>query len=160
MKFTRPLRLYPVLFFFLLLSLQTWAAPDVEWMLEDEEIAPSTTMEIRFAREMVGREQLGVEGVESPLVFQPGLVGKFTWLSQRSGVFVPSEAPKMGTTFSATMRAGLKDAAGKAIGAKFRATLKTPPFQITMSESGVSEADSVKPLLEVRVNHSAESASS
>lgn len=139
MKLTQSLRRFAVLGISILLSASSWAAPDVELMLEDEVLAPSTTLELRFAREMVAKDQLGVEQSESPVVFQPALAGKFTWLSQRSGVFVPSEAPKMGTTFSGALKAGLKDAGGKAIGAKWRTTLKTPPFQISWLDSGVSE---------------------
>ena len=151
MKLTQSLRRFAVLGISILLSASVWAAPDVELMLEDEELAPSTTLELRFAREMVTKDQLGVEQSESPVVFQPALVGKFTWLSQRSGVFVPSEAPPMGTTFSAALHAGLKDTGGKVVGAKWRTTLKTPPFQISLLDSGVSEGSPAPHLPTVKV---------
>ncbi|MEA3207285.1 MAG: alpha-2-macroglobulin [Chthoniobacter sp.] len=128
-----------------------WAAPEVEWLVDSEEFTPSTTLEIRFAREMVSREQLGVAVEESPLVFQPALKGKFTWLSRRSGVFVPAEAPRMGATFSVALRAGLKDAAGKPLDATFRATLKTPAFAAARIDNGVSEPDAIPPQPELRL---------
>ena len=147
MTFTRCLCLYITF----LLSLAAYAAPDVELLVDDDELLPSTTLEIRFAREMVSRDQLGLDSAPSPLAFQPALVGKFTWLSQRSGVFVPSEAPRMGTTFAITLRADLRDAAGKAIGAKWRASLKTPPFAISFLNNGASAPDAVPPMPEVRI---------
>ncbi len=146
MTFTRCFRLYIAL----LLSLTAWAAPDVELLVDGDELLPSTTLEIRFAREMVNRDQLSIALEQSPLVFQPALVGKFTWLSQRSGVFVPSEAPRMGTFFAITLRVELKDAAGKAIGGKWRATLRTPPFEISVLNSGASPLD-LSPQPEVRI---------
>ena len=148
MTLTRIIRLCSIVCF---LSAKAWAAPEVGLLLEGDAITPSTTLEIRFAREMVTRDLLGVEVAESPLVFQPALVGKFTWLSQRSGVFVPSEAPKMGTTFVVALRPKLLDAGKKPVVNGFRAVLKTPPFQIATLESGVSEGDPAPPLPAVRL---------
>ena len=150
MTFARRLRLWLIPIIFSLLQPMAWAAPDVELMVDSDELLPSTTLEIRFAREMVSRDELGIAVEQSPLVFQPALAGKFTWLSQRSGVFVPSEVPRMGTAFAATLRAGLKDAAGKAIGGKWRATLRTPPFEISVLYSGASPLE-LSPQPEVRI---------
>ena len=137
--------------FAMFLSLTAWAAPDVELLVDGDELLPSTTLELRFAREMVSRDLPGIEAAQSPLVFQPPVAGKFTWLSQRSGVFVPSEAPRMGATFTASTRADLKDAAGKAIGAKWRAKLITPAFAAVSVTSDASAERTVPPLPEVRI---------
>jgi uncharacterized protein YfaS (alpha-2-macroglobulin family) len=126
------------------------AAPEVELLVDGDELLPSTTLEIRFARDMISREQVGVTVENSPLTIQPAWPGKFTWLSRRSGVYVPTEPPRMGTNFVVGLLAGLKDEAGKSIGAKFRATLKTPPFDVDF-ENGASDPKSTIPLPDVRL---------
>ena len=151
MKFTPALRCLAALSASFLLAATARSAPDAELMIDGEVLLPSTTLEVRFAREMVSREQLGIDTAPSPLAIQPALPGKFTWLSQRSGVFVPSEAPKMGTTFVIALRAKLLDAAKKPVASGVRATLKTPPFQIAIVENGVAEGYPPPPSPKVRL---------
>ena len=91
--------------------------PEVELVVEGGTLQPSSTVEVRFARAMVGQEQLGVAVAESPLVFTPALPGSFTWLSTRSGVYAPSAVPPLGTSYKVTLRPGLKDAGGAAVSA-------------------------------------------
>jgi hypothetical protein len=57
----------------------------------------------------------------------------------------------MGTNFTIGLLAGLKDEAGKPVGPKFRATLKTPPFDISDLKNGVSEPKAAPALPEVRI---------
>jgi uncharacterized protein YfaS (alpha-2-macroglobulin family) len=142
--------------FVLALATAFSAEPEVQWLAEDETLSPSTTLEVRFAREMIARDLLGIGGAESPLVFKPALAGKYTWLSTRSGVFVPGEAPKMGTVFAVSLRAGLKDTAGQPIGAKWRATLRTPPFAITAIHNGVQDPKEAPAQPEVRIGFNRE----
>jgi uncharacterized protein YfaS (alpha-2-macroglobulin family) len=85
-------------------------------------------MEFRFARTMVSRDAIGVATDDAPVLFTPELPGKFTWLSTRSGVFVPDAAPPLGATYAISTRPELKSADGQPVGADFRATLQTPPF--------------------------------
>ncbi len=106
------------------------AASDVELLVEGDTLVPSTTLELRFARDMIKAEEVGLVATPPPLVVQPALAGTFTWLSKRSGVFTPTEEPAMGTTFTFSLRAGLKDAAGKPVTAKLQTKLKTPPFGV------------------------------
>ncbi len=124
--------------------------PEVELLVDGDSLLPSTTLEVRFAREMVGRDHVGIPVANSPLVFQPSLPGKFTWLSRRSGVFVPSEPPKMGTAFKIGLRADLQDGAGQPFAPRFQAGLKTPPFQISFVATGVSP-DAVAAMPEVKI---------
>jgi hypothetical protein len=72
------------------------AAPEVELLVDGDELLPTTTLEVRFARDMISREQVGVTVENSPLTIQPAWPGKFTWLSKRSGVYVPTEPPRHG----------------------------------------------------------------
>jgi uncharacterized protein YfaS (alpha-2-macroglobulin family) len=127
------------------------AAPEVELLVDGDELLPTSTLEIRFARDMINREQVGVTVANSPFTIQPACPGKFTWLSRRSGVFVPTEPPRMGTTFAVGLLGGLKDEGGKPIGAKFRATLKTPPFDVSDLKNGVSDPKAAPALPEVRM---------
>ncbi len=122
---------------------------DVELLFEGEELAPSTTLELRFAREMVAREELGVPVEKPPLVIEPRLPGAFTWLSRRSGVFVPSEMPAMGATYTLTLPPDLRDATGKAAGAGFKAVLKTRAFGLTAWPTEPSDA--LAPLAPIRL---------
>ncbi len=151
MKTVRLFRPWFLVCLSLLLSSRSWAAPEVELMFDGDQIAPSTTLEFRFARDMIAKDELGVPAKQSPVIFQPALAGNFTWLSRRSGVFVPSETPPMGTTFSVVMQPGLKDSSGKPIGAKWRETLKTPPFAITTTDTNIGEDSPAPPLPAVKI---------
>jgi hypothetical protein len=50
-----------------------YAAPEVELLVDGDELLPSTTLEVRFARDMISREQVGVTVENSPLTIQPAL---------------------------------------------------------------------------------------
>ena len=52
---------------------------------------PSTTYELRFAEAVIPPEMVGKPADPSPLRIRPPLQGSFVWLSQRSGVFTPTE---------------------------------------------------------------------
>jgi uncharacterized protein YfaS (alpha-2-macroglobulin family) len=116
---------------FLLGTILAAPPPDAELFVEGDELQPSGTVEVRFARAMVAAEQVGVVVKDSPLVFAPALPGQFTWLSTRSGVYAPSSAPQLGTSYRVTLRAGLADAAGSRVGADFARVLTTPPFRVS-----------------------------
>src|SRR4051794_23096480 len=106
------------------------AAPEVELMLDGDQLTPSTTLEVRFAREMVVSENLGVPAARSPILLQPKLAGTFTWLSRRSGVFAPTEPPAMETTYTITIAPETRDIAGKPIASALKSILHTPSFGI------------------------------
>src|SRR4051794_30388329 len=117
-----------LLCFALFTAPQAQAAADVELLADGDALVPSTTLEVRFARDMVKAEEVGLAANPAPLALQPTLAGSFTWLSKRSGVFTPTQEPAMGVTYIVSLRAGLKDAAGKPFTAKLQTKLKTPPF--------------------------------
>ncbi|MCX6875618.1 MAG: MG2 domain-containing protein [Verrucomicrobia bacterium] len=121
--------------------------PAVQWMVDGDTLEPSTTIEIRFDRDMVDREEVGT-AVKPPLAVQPALPGTFTWLSRRSGVYVPSEAPGMGLAFTFTLEPGLKDARNEPVKSSLRATLKTPPFEFSDLRRGIPEKEDAPPVPE------------
>jgi hypothetical protein len=59
--------------------------------------------------------------------------------------------PRLGTTFSVSARPELKSAAGKPIGAGFRAQFATPQFGVTYSDSGSHDLENVAPNVEVKL---------
>src|SRR4051812_16053390 len=116
------------------------AVPEVELLTDGHQLSPTSTLELRFSREMVKPEQLGVVVTPSPVTMEPALKGDFVWLSRRSGVFSPREEPKMGSTYSLRLRPDLVDAAGKAIGAGFAMKLTTSEFSAVQGlEEGAAD---------------------
>jgi len=120
--------------------------PEVELFVEGDALQPSSTIEVRFARPMVAAELVGVAVKDSPLVFTPVLPGRFTWLSTRSGVYAPSAAPLLGTSYKVASRAGLTDTTGAAVAANFAKVLKTPPFQISAGMVAGDRDESTPPM--------------
>ena len=110
-------------------------------LLPSQRLQPTSTFEVRFAAEMVRPEQLG-KPVDSPLVFEPKLEGRFVWLSTRSGSFAPSATLPLGLKFKISLRPGLKDASGNAIAADLHETAETPPMRLKGSSViGLSDSD-------------------
>ena len=92
----------------------------VDLLVDGDRFQPSTTLEFRFPEPMVERDLLGIAAPlsEAPVAIEPNLPGAFTWLSRRSGVYVPSAPPELGKTYRVTLRAGLKNASGEPMKAK------------------------------------------
>ncbi len=113
-----------------------------ELIAEGPPLQPTSTIELRFARPMVAREEIGLVAKVSPMVIVPGVAGKFTWLSRSSGVFVPDAAWPLGGEFVVTLARGLKAADGKPLSGAFRATVRTPGFELSAlrADSGNSVA--------------------
>lgn len=97
------------------------AAPAKEALLDAEidisppELAPNSTIELRFPTAMVARERVGSPETESPLVIDPPLAGQFTWTSTRSGNYKLSQPPRFGASYKFKLKPGLKDLDGKAL---------------------------------------------
>jgi hypothetical protein len=72
------------------------AEKEVELITDAEFTQPTSTFGFRFAMPVVGREEVGTVASNSPIKIEPAIAGTFTWLSQRSGVFVPTAPPPLG----------------------------------------------------------------
>jgi len=94
---------------------------------------PATTFELRFESVMVKGDQVGLPAANSPLIIRPRLAGTFTWLSSRSGVFTPTEAPALNTTYELALQPGLQRADGQRSGATLRWAVTTPAFGVSAS---------------------------
>jgi uncharacterized protein YfaS (alpha-2-macroglobulin family) len=87
---------------------------------------PNATFTIRFAKPMTDPGSIGKVADPAPVELQPAVKGKFTWLSTRSGTFVPAEPLALSTTYRFAFRNGLKDAGGEKVDGDFDATFQTP----------------------------------
>jgi uncharacterized protein YfaS (alpha-2-macroglobulin family) len=112
----------------------------VQLLLPSRRLEPTSTFELRFATEMVPGDQIGKTEKISPLVFAPAMDGQFIWLSTRSGTFVPKGILPLGTKYQISLRAGLKDAAGRDVKSNLRETVETPPLRVK-GTSAIGGAD-------------------
>jgi uncharacterized protein YfaS (alpha-2-macroglobulin family) len=124
--------------------------PGVELFADAPWLQPTSTLEFRFPRPMVSRDEIGLVPKQSPAVIQPAVAGKFTWLSRSSGVFVPEAAWPLGGEFAVTLAKGAKAVDGQPLPGSFRATLRTPPFARTAIR-GDGDSDAARPLPKIFV---------
>jgi uncharacterized protein YfaS (alpha-2-macroglobulin family) len=128
------------------------AEKDVELLTDAQFLQPTSTLEIRFASLVAAKDDVGTVPTVAPLEIKPALSGTFTWLSQRSGVFVPSSPPALGTEFVVTIRSGFQDLHGRPIGQDFRAIVRTPDYEITRAVISEDEANSPEPTIRIALN--------
>ncbi len=89
---------------------------------------PLATFTIRFAEPLVDAASVGKVAEPAPVELQPAVKGRFTWLSTRSGTFIPAEPLPLATTFRFIFHPGTKTAAGAKLEGDFEATFQTPAF--------------------------------
>jgi uncharacterized protein YfaS (alpha-2-macroglobulin family) len=113
----------------------------VELILNPSPAGPATTFELRFDQTMVGPDKIGHPAEPSPLVIEPGLGGVFTWISPRSGTFVPSEPLTLDHRYKLSLRTGLPCDDGRPSSAVLRQRVQLPPFSIVDSVPRSKSAD-------------------
>jgi uncharacterized protein YfaS (alpha-2-macroglobulin family) len=123
---------------------------DVELLTDAEFLQPTSTLEFRFASPVAAKGDVGTVPTVVPIEIKPALAGTFTWLSQRSGVFVPSNPPRLGTEFLVSIRPGFQDLSGHPIGQDFQAVVKTPAYEVTRAV--LLEKGSPKPEIRLALN--------
>lgn len=128
------------------------ADKDVELLTDAEFLQPTSTLEFRFATAVAVKDDVGTIPTTAPIEIKPALAGTFTWLSQRSGVFVPSSPPRLGTEFVVTIRSGFQDLSGHPIGQDFRAVVKTPVYAVTRAAISEEEEGSPEPAVRLAFN--------
>jgi uncharacterized protein YfaS (alpha-2-macroglobulin family) len=122
----------------------------VELIPDKGEIEPGSTFEFRFPEPMVSGDALGPAN-QSPIVFDPPIIGDFSWLSTRSGTFTPKGPIPLGSFFQASLRPNLKNASGQPIRFSFAKKFTTPPFRLTFFNSGVWDDTDVTPTPKVKL---------
>ena len=125
-----PLRAFFASVFLALAPAVMAADPPVQLLLQSQRLEPTSTFDVRFAAEMIPRDQIGAANAASPLVFEPPLQGQFVWLSTRSGSFAPSKVLPLGVTYHINLQKGLKDVAGHEVKATLKETASTPSMLI------------------------------
>jgi uncharacterized protein YfaS (alpha-2-macroglobulin family) len=118
--------------------------PPVELITDTTVLQPTSTLEFRFVKPMISREEIGINPKDSPITFSPAMPGTFTWLSRSSGVFNPQGPLPLGVTYTVSLRNGLKAADGKTL-VPTRWTLKTPPFGQVAMKGGGEDDERVEP---------------
>jgi uncharacterized protein YfaS (alpha-2-macroglobulin family) len=126
------------------------ADKEVELLTDAEFLQPTSTLEFRFASPVAAKDDVGTVPTVGPIEIKPALAGTFTWLSQRSGVFVPSSPPRLGTEFLVSIRPGFQDLSGHPIGQDFQAVVKTPAYEVTRAV--LFEEGSPKPEIRLALN--------
>ena len=119
------------------------APPPVELIADTTVLQPTTTLEFRFAKPIVAREEVGISPQAPPIQITPEMPGKFTWLSRSSGVFVPEGPLPLGMKYTIVVRNGLQWPDGKPVGA-MRWTIETPRFGQTAIKNP-ADGDQVLP---------------
>src|ERR1700754_925199 len=92
---------------FLALMTGTALAADTVKLQWPDPLTSRSSFEIRFSEPMVSEHAVG-KTAESPFVIRPKVPGQFVWASQRSGVFTPTQALPLNTTFQFTLAPDLK----------------------------------------------------
>ena len=128
------------------------ADKDVELLTDTEFLQPTSTLEFRFVNAVAAKDDVGTVPAVAPIEIKPALAGTFTWLSQRSGVFVPSSPPRLGTEFVVSIRPGFQDLSGHPVGQNFRTTVNTPAYAVTRAVIPGNEEGSPKPEVRLALN--------
>jgi uncharacterized protein YfaS (alpha-2-macroglobulin family) len=132
------------------LSSTSFAAPKVvdpapvEFFADAPFLQPSSTLEFRFVRPMVARDEIGLVSKAPPVAITPAVPGKFTWLSRSSGVFTPDSSWPLGAEFRVALSKSAKAADGQPLKGTFQATLRTPPF-VRTAVRGDGESQTARP---------------
>lgn len=95
-----------------------------------KEFGPLSTIQLTFPTPMIAKERVGSPEAEAPLQVTPPLKGRFEWTSTRSGLFRLDEAPKFSSGYTFSLKTGIKDLEGKAVGAGKLMDVTTEKFRI------------------------------
>lgn len=105
-------------------------ALEAEIDIQPQELAPDSSIEVRFPTPMVGKERVGTVEPVSPLAVQPELAGEFKWTSTRSGLYKLTQPPKFNATYGFKLKPGVKDAEGKSLSTEQLDEVNSAPFRI------------------------------
>lgn len=94
------------------------------------ELAPNSTIELRFPSAMIPRNLVGTVDADSPLIIEPALAGQFEWTSSRSGNYKLTQPPKFNTSYKFKLKPGLKDLEGKSLSAEQLGETSSASFRI------------------------------
>lgn len=123
----------------------------VHLILATEKPEPTTTFELRFDAPVVSPERVGDASSDTPLRIDPPLKGSWTWLSTRSGVFVPDEPLRMAQRYALSL-APLTNAEGKPVAARLNRSIETPGLELLTSPPQPETNATARPSFVVHFN--------
>ena len=103
---------------------------DAEIDIQPPELAPDSSIEVRFPTAMVGKERVGTVEAVSPLAVEPELSGEFKWTSTRSGLYRLTQPPRFNASYKFKLKADLKDMEGKSLSTEQLDEVNSAPFRI------------------------------
>lgn len=126
----------------------------VQLLLTTPSLSSKTEYELRFDVDMVGQDQVGQIAAMSPLRIEPMLKGRFRWTSPCSGIYTPTEAPRLATEYRFRLTSGLMDAAGRESSASLQRILHMPGLEISNIRGNYHSTNSIPavPILKVAFN--------
>ena len=139
LKLTQKMKLLPLLFGFLPLSLS--AKPI---LTTGRNISPYTDIKITFETSIVEKKDLNIAKENSLLTITPHWEGQIKWSTQNIATFVPSEAPLLNTEYSFSI-ADVTDLNNAVISSDETIKNKTPKFSQTRSRKIDSIVKSKRP---------------
>jgi len=98
-------------------------------------IRPETGIEITFDHAVVAQDRVNKIASNNVLKITPAWKGKLRWTSTNTVEFLPSQAPKMNTSYVFNLTKGLKYLDGKAIGSTSLGSVLSEPFNMTYSRT-------------------------
>lgn len=103
---------------------------EAELDVSPRELAPGSTIEMRFPTAMIAQDKVGTNAAEPPLLIEPALSGAFEWTSTRGGIYRLSQPPQFNTTYVFKTRAGIADLEGKKIAAERLDEVSSAQFRV------------------------------
>lgn len=103
---------------------------EAEIDIQPPELAPDSSIEIRFPTAMISKDSVGTVAATSPLEVTPALSGEFKWTSTRSGLYRLTQPPQFNATYHFRLRNGLKDLEGKSLSTAQLDETTSAPFRI------------------------------
>ncbi len=123
----------------------------VRLILATEKPEPTTTFELRFDSPVASPDQVGEPTAESPLRIEPPLKGTWTWLSTRSGVFVPEEPLGMARRYTLSL-GPLQSPDGAPVAARLTRQIQTPGLEVLTRPSQAETNATARPQFAIHFN--------
>jgi uncharacterized protein YfaS (alpha-2-macroglobulin family) len=103
---------------------------EAEIDVQPPELAPASTIELRFPTAMIPPEQVGKVADVSPLIIDPALSGEFMWTSTRSGHYRLTQPPRFNGSYAFRLASGLKDLEGRGLATSQLDEVNSAPFRV------------------------------
>jgi hypothetical protein len=114
----------------LALTLPAWLQAATTLRVSTPQLKPESQIEIIFDRSVVTDKAVNQMAANNILKIKPVIKGKIHWRATNIARFVPSEAPKMGTTYEFSIAKGHTFHNGTELPAIKLKTIASEPFRV------------------------------